>query len=175
MRLVIKIEIEDVHDRRACTDAVVEFVKIFMEYHPREAAVSGEAAVALMGLTFSEDERLELQRFDAACSRFHPYEDLRLVLEYCAMDKPSKQGLAKMLARRNEDLPDALKYVRGSTDAMTMLQQIQRVLKKGSTEDISTIAAGPPWLRAEYLRTAEYVAKNKAEARAKGDRRLLRR
>jgi hypothetical protein len=85
-----------------------------------------------------------------------PHADLRLVLEYCAMDKPSKQGLAKMLAKRNRDLPQAEKYARGSTGESALLQQIKRVFRRGGIEEI---AAGPPALRASYLRHCETCAK----------------
>ena len=166
MKLVVKID--DVRDRHACEKALGDVFRALREHHSDEV-FSRFVMNAMLGE--SDDEAQALQKFDAACQRFVP-EDLRLVLEYCAMDGPCKEGLAKILARRNEDLPDALKYVRGSTSETTMLQQIKRVLKKGGAEDIATIAAGAPKLRAEYLRHTEYVSKINADARAAGVKRL---
>ena len=165
---VLVVKIDDVRDRRVCEKALGDVFRALREHHSNEV-LSRFVMNAMLGE--SDDEAQALQKFDAACQRFFPFEDLRLVLEYCAMDRPSKQGLAKILARRNEDLPDAPKYVRGSTSETTMLQQIKRVLKKGSAEDIATIAAGSPELRAEYLRHTEYVSKINADARAAGVKR----
>jgi hypothetical protein len=155
-KLLIEIEIEDVNDPYQCAEVLKQIFATLREYHSDEAFSAVLIKHALCGMT--EDEWQAEQRFSKACSKFS-LDEQRLVLEYCAMDKPSKLGLAKVLAQRNRSLPAAERYFRGSTSETTMLQQIKRVLKKGSPEDIATIATGSPWLRAEYLRHSAAASK----------------
>jgi hypothetical protein len=99
------------------------------------------------------------------------------VLEYYAMAKPSKEGLAKELARRNVSLnketkewaalwtkrvredrkppwpsqPPAPYGPNGTTDWGTMLTHIKRVFRKHK-EACAAFAVAPPEIREEDLR-----------------------
>jgi hypothetical protein len=168
-KLLIEIEIDDVNDPYQCAEALRGVFAALREHHSHEAFCDILTKYALLGMT--EDAWQAMQRFDKACSKYPP-DERRLVLEYCAMDKPSKLGLAKILAQRNQKIPPAERYCRGSTSETTMLQQIKRVFKKGGIDEI---AAGSPELRASYLRSCEYSAKQIAEYSAKPTARKKRR
>ena len=115
----LTIEIEDVGDWHQCIAAIEKLRVALREQH------GGTRTDAL----FYVYDRAE-DAFKNACGHFTP-EELRLVLEYYAMAKPSKLGLAKDLARRNESLPQTERYgPNGSTDEDTMHQQIKRVLRR---------------------------------------------
>jgi hypothetical protein len=122
----LSVEIEDVRDWHACEKALKLICKTLRKYHREQFAKN----IALCILGEDEDRWRAEKRFGDACSRFR-HAELRLILEYCAMDKPSKQDLAKMLAQRNQSLPRVERYARGSTSEKTMLQQIKRVFKGG--------------------------------------------
>jgi hypothetical protein len=79
--------------------------------------------------------------------------DLRLALEYYSMPKPNRQRLATELARKNETLPPERRYgPRGSTSPMTMLKQINRVLRKIPRSEIADLSGDQ---RQEVLKVAE--------------------
>jgi hypothetical protein len=102
--------------------------------------------------------------------------DLRLAVEYYSMPKPSKQGLAADLARKNDDMrkigADLFKLYgpRGTTSALTMEKQIKRVLKR---EECQTIAKFTP----EQMETARELAERKCYSKFRGedDGRLIAR
>jgi hypothetical protein len=69
-------------------------------------------------------------------------EDVRLAIEYYSMSHPNKQRLANELAKKNETLPPERRYgPRGTTSPMTMLKQINRVLKKKECDKIADLSA----------------------------------
>jgi hypothetical protein len=102
--------------------------------------------------------------------------DLRLALEYYAMTKPSKQGLAADLAKKNDDLRKKgaplfkLYGPRGTTSVLTMEKQIKRVLKR---EECQKIAEFTP----EQMETARELAERKCYLKSIGedDGRLIAR
>ena len=139
----LTIEIEDVDDWRQCVAAIKKLRAALREHH------GGTRADAL----FDVYDRAEVA-FQEACGHFTPGE-LRLVLEYDAMAKPSKLGLAKDLARRNQSLPQAASYgPNGSADEDTMHQQIKRVLRRDE-EACRIIGEADFKLRKEKLQWAD--------------------
>ena len=115
-------------------------------------------------------------------------DDLRLVLEYLAMEKPARKG-SQRAARRNVSLNKEMKglvqdrrlpqlkpprpqapYGRtGSTDWQTLLTHIKRVFRKHK-EACAVLAAAPPDARAKELRQTESFCQKNAYLRALGVR-----
>jgi hypothetical protein len=111
MKLVI--EIKDVRDPEACRAAAERLGEAVIEHHGEQNAIIWLGS-AMFG-DHASPRFLAKRRFIDACGSFPP-EDLRLVLEYYKMTKPSKEGLARELAKRNETLPRAERYgPRGTT------------------------------------------------------------
>ena len=151
----LTIEIEDVGDWHQCIAAIKKLRVALREHHGTRADV-----------LFHDDvyDRAEVA-FQKACGHFTP-EELRLVLEYYAMVKPSKLGLAKDLARRNESLPPTERYgPNGSADEDTMHQQIKRVLRRDEEAcriigeaDLNLRKEKLQWADRYCIRCAEYWA-----------------
>jgi hypothetical protein len=160
MRLTI--DIEDVTNLDACADALERLYDAIQEHHGHRAAHRLFFAGAAGYLKYSaEDERRRILNSIS----FAP-EDFRLALEFHAMPRPNKEGLAKDLARKNETPPQFNRYgPRGTTSPTTMLKQITRVLKR---EEIRDVAKLGPAERAEALRVAETFSGINAMMRADG-------
>jgi hypothetical protein len=86
------IEIEDVRDWHACENALRLMCKTLREHHPKEYARN--IGRCILGET--EGEWQAKERFGDACQRF-PHAELRLVLEYCAMEGRARRGWRKYL------------------------------------------------------------------------------
>jgi hypothetical protein len=180
----VTIEIEDVTDKKACKLAIRKLYTTFIDHYGREEAdqiwfLQNRDLNAAREKAYWHP-RLTLSRALAALPSMEP-GDKRLVLEYYAMEKPSKEGLAKELARRNVSLnnetnewdaawhlcaaqnkeppwplgqrPPAPYGPTGTTSWQTMLQQIKRVFRKHK-EACAAIGAAPPELREDELRRA---------------------
>ena len=164
----LTIEIEDIGDERACAAAARRLFDALRERHGRTGAY----------MLWDYGRHAE---FENACESFVP-EELRLVLEYYAMTKPSKLGLAKDLAQRNESLPPTERYgPNGSADEDTMHQQIKRVLRrdKGACRIIGKAAAELreeklQWVARYCRRCAEYWAAGGQGTPVRAQRRYRR-
>jgi hypothetical protein len=155
----LTIEIEDIGDERACVAAMQKLLGAIREHHGRRA-----------DLLWSSYEPLPEPEFFQACRHFS-YGELRLVLEYYAMANPSKLGLAKELARRNETLRPKESYgPNGTTDEDTMHQQIKRVFKRGTEEVLRIIGETAPELREETLQQINRYCQRWAVHWAQGKR-----
>jgi hypothetical protein len=156
----LTIEIEDIGDERACVAAMKKLLGALREHHGRRRA-------DLLWSSYGDPAEL---KFFRACRHFS-YEELRLVLEYYAMAKPSKLGLAKELARRNETLRPKESYgPNGTTDKDTMHQQIKRVFKRGTKEVLRIIGEAAPELREEGLQQINRHCQKWAVHWAQGER-----
>jgi hypothetical protein len=201
----LSIEIEDITDKKACVLAAGKLFTAFIDHHGYEEAfrlmmekrdLNTERARAYWS------PRNELGRALSAEQPLMEEDDKRLVLEYFAMKKPSKQGLAKELARKNVLLNKQNKeWIRiyqecweqyrpppwpkqppppygssGSTSADTILQQIKRVFRDRPAA-CAAIGAAPADVREEELRKAEVSCRMAAMNQALGLRtaRYLRR
>jgi hypothetical protein len=147
MKLII--EIADLKDRQACIEATERLYEALVEHQGGIVGAELILSEVKYGHGYSP-EAISRRKFANACGRL-PDDDLRLVLEYYAMPKPSKQKLADELAKRNGTLPAAEHYGRGSRDPNTMLQQIKRVFRKYKNE-CAVIDKTSPALRHEELR-----------------------
>jgi hypothetical protein len=155
----LTIEIEDIGDERECAAALRKLFSDLRERHGRQRAYM---------LWHNYYDRAAVE-FNDACASFVPNE-LRLVLEYYAMAKPSKLGLAKELARRNETLRPKESYgPSGSTDEDTMHQQIKRVFRRNE-EACRLIGSASPELRWEKLQSTDRFLRKWAEHWARGER-----
>jgi|SRR5271167_856784 len=100
----VSIEIEDIADQDQCLLAVQKLFAAFEEHY-------GETRAKYFLKNYYEPARQKtIANFDFAKSAIGPWEDLRLVLEYYAMPKPTKERLATHLARKNETLPQIERY-----------------------------------------------------------------
>jgi hypothetical protein len=84
----LTIEIEDIGDQRECVAAIRKLFDALRERH------GATGAGALWRHCHDPAEMQASIKFNDACVSFVLHE-LRLVLEYYAMAKPSKLGLAK--------------------------------------------------------------------------------
>jgi hypothetical protein len=153
------IEIDDIGDEHECVAALR---KLFSDLKGRHGGMRA-ARLWQYGLDRA------FMEFNDACACFVP-DELRLVLEYYAMAKPSKLGLAKELARRNETLRPKETYgPSGSTDADTVHQQIKRVFRR-EAEACRLIGGASSRLRQEKLQWANRYLRNWANLWARGER-----
>jgi hypothetical protein len=185
----VSIEIEDIGDRKACVLALRKLFTALEDYY------GGKEADNIWRYN-NYDPRAPywLARFklNKALSLTEP-DDQRLIFEYYAMAKPSKEGLAKELARRNGPLhdewrewlsledewlaqrraprppprPPAPYGPRGTTDWRTMLQHIKRVFRKHRDACIA-VEGAPHDLREEELQEIEDSCRVSARLRAAG-------
>jgi hypothetical protein len=145
----LTIEIDDLKNERACIEAVERLYEALVEHQGGAVGAEYILSYAKYGHGYSP-EAISRRKFANACGRL-PDDDLRLVLEYYAMSKPSKRGLAVELAKRNASLPKEQHYYRGSQDSETMLTQIKRVFRDHK-DDCAVIGEGSPASRHEELR-----------------------
>jgi hypothetical protein len=103
----VSIEIDDIADKKACELAVRKLYTALIDHHGKEEA---DRLLRLFprDLNAAREQaywhpRRTLNRALYVPPYIEP-DDERLVLEYYAMEKPSKEGLAKYLARRNVSL-----------------------------------------------------------------------
>jgi hypothetical protein len=122
----LAIEIDDLKNVYACRLAVERLYEALVGNHGEAEAASMFSDVGMHGYS---PQAIARREFANACGRFQD-DDLRLVLEYYAMSKPSKRKLAVELAKRNETLPEEQRFYRGSREPATMLQQIKRVFRE---------------------------------------------
>jgi hypothetical protein len=156
----LTIEIEDLDNAEHCLAAIRKLFGALSERHGRQ-----RTSLAWYYLY----DYPAVMEFEAACAAFVP-DELRLVLEYYAMAKPSKRGLAKELARRNETLRPKETYgPNGSTDEDTMHQQIKRIFRryKGACRFIGMAS---PELRQEKLQSTDHLLRMEADDWARGER-----
>jgi hypothetical protein len=145
----LTIEINDVKNRRACVEAVERLYEALVEHQGGIVGAEHILHEVKYGHGYSAQAAAR-RKFTNACYQL-PNDDLRVVLEYYAMNNPSKRGLAVELAKRNETLPAADHYYRGSREPGTMLQQIKRAFRDHK-DNCAIIGAASPALRHEALR-----------------------
>jgi hypothetical protein len=190
----VSIEIEDIGDKKACALALRKLFAALEDHY------GGKEADNIWRYNNSDPRApwwLPQHKFDKALSAslIGP-DDQRLIFEYYAMAKPSKEGLAKELARRNGSLqvkwrewlllekdwqakrhasptmlsppmPAAPYGPRGATDWQTMLQHIKRVFRKHRDACIA-VEGAPLDLREEKLREIEIGCHIRASLRKLG-------
>jgi hypothetical protein len=152
MKLTIEI---DLKDQYSCTLAVERLYEALVEHH---GVVVTEHILhdVKYGHGYTP-EAISRRKFLNVCWKL-PDDDLRLVLEYYAMAKPSKRGLAVELAKRNETLPQWQLYCRGSRIPSTMLQQIRRIFRDNKDDCAVIGEASPVWRDQELRRVTEACA-----------------
>jgi hypothetical protein len=161
----LSIEIDDISDERACVASIGKLFSVLRESHGHQRT---DALWRSCYDPADPADPAEVE-FLLACRHFI-LQELRLVLEYYAMAKPSKLGLAKELARRNETLRPKESYgPNGTTDEDTMHQQIKRVFRRDK-EAFRIIGEATTELREERLRWANRYCRKWAVHWAEGER-----
>lgn len=156
----LTIEIDDLNNRQVCVEAVARLYEALVEYQGGE---SGAAVIFLEAQT-------EPFPYKRACMSV-PNDDLRLVLEYYAMAKPSKRGLAVELAKRNKTLPEEQRFYRGSQEPDTMLQQIKRVFREYKKECAEIGEAPTVWINDELRHVTRVCIALRADDPSRRERR----
>lgn len=165
---VCTIETENIADKRACQIATSKLYTALIDHYGKDVAdLIWFLQVRDMDLTREKEPHTLSRALEAL--PFMENQDKRLVLEYYAMEKPSKTGLAKELAhsnvvfnKRNKELAAERRLWNaqkehpwhlsvpygptGTTSWETMLQQIKRVFRKHKAA-CAVIGAAPPELR----------------------------
>jgi hypothetical protein len=187
----ITIELEDIADKKACAIAIRKlFAALETQHGEREASRmwNRHGEFDLTSPKWTGRFKLQEALRDLPDLEQH---DLRLVLEYFAMSKPSKRGLAKELARRNVGLnekwrawvaerrgleaeradtpwpnpPSAPYGPKGTTNWKSMQTRIKNIFRD-YPETCAVYAAAPPEIRQDELERLEssemFSAMNKA-------------
>jgi hypothetical protein len=151
----LTIEIADLRDQHSCILAAERMYEAFVEKY----------GVFVAEYIFSEAKyghgyslgAISRRNFARVCGKL-PDDDLRVVLEYYAMPKPSKRGLAVELAKRNKTLPREKQFYRGTQVSETMLTQIKRVYSRYKNEWAVIGGASPALRHQELTRVTEACA-----------------
>lgn len=168
----LAIEIENITNPDACAGALEQLYDAIQEHHGHTVAKQ----LFLPGIIGYPSKYPGEERRNRILDNIRRApEDFRLALEFYAMPKPNKEGLAEALAEKNEILPKEERYgPRGTTSPMTMLKQIKRVLKR---EECREVAKLTPAQQVEALRFAEALSSINAYMRSVGQsvsrRRLM--
>jgi len=157
----LTIEIEDAGDESACVVAIQKLYTALADLHGEAKA----ADIWSQHLDFRAPRWRayyeQLKKFQDAI-RCLAEEDRRLILEYYAMPRPSKRGLAIALARKNESLVEVCRYgPNGTQDPDTMLQQIKRMFRNNK-EACRIVGEIDPALRQLALKRIEKSCMAKA-------------
>jgi hypothetical protein len=164
----LTIEIEDLNNGNQCVAAIRKLFGALRDHRGFDDANR-------LWMFYREappvDQR-ERSRLRLACFSFD-YDDLRLILEYYAMDRPNKEKLARDLARKNETLPEEKRYpVKSAEDpAGAILQQIKRAFRFDG-EACRIIGEAPDYLRREQLKEVEDARLRMLELKRQSKSRL---